>query len=159
MSTLVSQGAALLHLRDTNRYHNQILIHAARHAQENNCAAEAIKLYNLAEDYTIAVACLAPALGNTVGLASPDEKAKGNEKTAVGILRHYERWNRGRGKDRDSVVRLLRIREAMDAKNVGSCLDASYLLNPTRECLKSKILSSFPPAKLQASSDFLQYCL
>ena len=58
-------------------------------------------------------------MGNTVGLASPDEKAKGNEKTAVGILRHYERWNRGRGKDRDSVVKLLCIREAMSAKSVG----------------------------------------
>lgn len=58
-------------------------------------------------------------MGNTVGLASPDEKAKGIEKTAVEILRHYERGNRGGGKDRDAVVKLLRIREAMEAKNAG----------------------------------------
>ena len=35
------------------------------------------------------------------------------------ILRHYERGNRGGGKDRDTVVKLLKIREAMEAKNVG----------------------------------------
>jgi nuclear pore complex protein Nup93 len=109
----------LLHLQDTNEYHNQILIRAARHAQENDCTAEAIKLYNLAEDYATVVACLAQALGNTVGLASPDEKAKGIERTAVEILRHYERGNRGGGKDRDAVVKLLSIREAMEAKKAG----------------------------------------
>ena len=58
-------------------------------------------------------------MGNTVGLASPDEKAKGIEKTAVEILRHYERGNKGGGKDRDAVVKLLSIREAMEAKNAG----------------------------------------
>ena len=52
-------------------------------------------------------------------MASPDEKARGIEKTAVEILRHYERGNRGGGKDRDAVVKLLRIREAMEAKNAG----------------------------------------
>ena len=52
-------------------------------------------------------------------MASPDEKAKGIERTAVEILRHYERGNRGGGKDRDAVVKLLRIREAMEAKNSG----------------------------------------
>jgi hypothetical protein len=55
--------------------------HYARHAQENDRTAEAIKLYNLAEDYATVVACLAQALGNTVGLASLDEKAKAIEKT------------------------------------------------------------------------------
>jgi nuclear pore complex protein Nup93 len=58
-------------------------------------------------------------LGNTVGLASLDEKAKGIEKTAAEILRHYERGNKVGGKDRDAVVKLLSIREAMEAKNAG----------------------------------------
>jgi len=76
---------------------------------------------------------LAQALGNTVGLASPDEKAKGIERTAVEILRHYERGNKGGGKDRDAVVKLLRIREAMEAKNAGRpevALDVRFFFLP-----------------------------
>ena len=74
---------------------------------------------------------MAQALGNTVGLASLDEKAKAIEKTAVEILRHYERGNRGGGKDRDAVIKLLRIREAMEAKNAGRpevALDVCFYL-------------------------------
>jgi nuclear pore complex protein Nup93 len=41
------------------------------------------------------------------------------EKTASDILRHYERTNRAVGKERESVVRLLRIRDAMNAKEAG----------------------------------------
>jgi len=41
------------------------------------------------------------------------------ERTAADILRHYERTNRAVGKDRDAVTRLLRIREALDAKSAG----------------------------------------
>jgi nuclear pore complex protein Nup93 len=41
---IIEQGAAVLHLKDTNEYHNQILIRAARHAQENDRMNEAIKL-------------------------------------------------------------------------------------------------------------------
>jgi hypothetical protein len=50
---------------------------------------------------------------------SVDEKGRAIEKTAADILRHYERMNRAVGKDRDAVTRLLRIREAVDAKNAG----------------------------------------
>jgi nuclear pore complex protein Nup93 len=88
-------------------------------------------LYNLAEDYITVVACLAQALGTTVGQASPDEKARGLEKTAAEILRHYERANRAVGRERDAVVRLLRIREAVDAKNGGRpevALDVRFVL-------------------------------
>ena len=65
------------------------------------------------------VSCLAQALGNTVGLASPDENARNIERTAAEILRHYERANRAVGRERDAVVRLLRIREAIEAKSRG----------------------------------------
>jgi nuclear pore complex protein Nup93 len=41
------------------------------------------------------------------------------EQTAADILRNYERTNKAVGKDRDAVVRLLRIRDAMDAKRAG----------------------------------------
>lgn len=115
----IESGASLLRLNSAQEYHNQILIRAARHSEENDRIAEAIKLYNLAEDYTTVVACLAQALGNTVSQPSPDEKARSIEKTAAEILRHYERANRAVGKEREAVVRLLRIREALDAKNAG----------------------------------------
>lgn len=116
---IIEQGASLLHLSDSQEFRNQILIRAARHAEENDRVNEAIKLYNLAEDYATVVSCLAQALGNTVGLASPDEKARNIEKTAAEILRHYERANRAVGKEREAVVRLLRIRDAVEAKSRG----------------------------------------
>ncbi|KAJ3515637.1 hypothetical protein NLJ89_g1635 [Agrocybe chaxingu] len=118
-SGVIEQGAPLLQLRDSQEFHNQIIIRAARHSEENDRIAEAIKLYNLAEDYSTVVACLAQALGNTIAQASPDEKARNIEKTAAEILRHYERANRAVGREREAVVRLLRIREAVDAKNAG----------------------------------------
>lgn len=95
------------------------MIKAAKHSEENDRIPEAISLHNLAGNYTVVISCLAQALGNIVAQPSLDEKGKAIEKTAVGILRHFERVNRAAGKDRDAVVRLLRIREAMDAKNSG----------------------------------------
>lgn len=92
-------------------------------------------MYNLAEDYSTVVSCLAQALGNTVGLASPDEKARNIEKTAAEILRHYERANRAVGREREAVVRLLRIREAVEAKSRGRpeiALDVWLLLRTIR---------------------------
>lgn len=68
------------------------------------------------------IACLAQALGNTLSLpATGGENEKGRviEKTAVEILRHYERMNRAVGRDRDAAVKLLRVREAINAKNAG----------------------------------------
>jgi len=95
------------------------LVRAAKDSEENNRIAEAIKLYNLAGDYFTVVSCLAQALGNTIAQPTPDEKGRGIEKTAADILRHYERTNRAVGKDRDAVIRLLKIREAMNAKIAG----------------------------------------
>lgn len=106
-----------MQLQDNNLFNEHILIRAARHSEENDRVAEAIKLYNLAGDYSTVVACLAQALGNTIAQASADEKARTIEKTAADILRHYERTNRAVGKDRDAVIKLLRVREAIDAKN------------------------------------------
>jgi nuclear pore complex protein Nup93 len=118
-SGIIEQGAALLQLKDNKQFNEQILVRAAKHSEENDQISEAIKLYNLAEDYSTVISCLAQSLGNTVTQPSPDEKARAIEKTATEILWHYERLNRAVGKDREAVIRLLRIREAMDAKNVG----------------------------------------
>ena len=92
---------------------------AAKHSEENDRIPQAIKLYNLAGDYTTVISCLAQALGNTIGQPGGDEKARTVERTAADILRHYERTNRAVGKDRDAVIKLLRVREAMDAKEAG----------------------------------------
>ncbi|KAF9456680.1 nucleoporin-interacting protein NIC96 [Collybia nuda] len=118
-SGVIEQGATLLQLRDSKQFNEQILIRAAKHSEENDRISEAIKLYNLAGDYSTVISCLAQSLGNTIAQPSPDEKARSTEKTAADILRHYERTNRAVGRDRDAVIRLLRIREAMDAKNSG----------------------------------------
>lgn len=109
----------LLRLDNTQEYNEQILIRAAKHCEENDRTPEAIKLYNLAGDYTTVIACLAQALGNSIAQPSGDEKARAIEKTAADILRHYERTNRAVGKDRDAAIKLLRVREAMEAKESG----------------------------------------
>lgn len=116
---IIEQGAPLLKLDNNADYNEQILIRAAKHSEENDRITEAIKLYNLAGDYTTVITCLAHALGNTISLPSGDENARSIERTAAEILRHYERTNRAVGKDRDAVIRLLRVREAMDAKEAG----------------------------------------
>ncbi|KAG1845085.1 Nup93/Nic96-domain-containing protein [Suillus subalutaceus] len=119
-SGVIEQGAALLHLQNTAQYNEQILVRAARDSEENDRIPEAIKLYNLAGDYGTVISCLAQALGNTLAQpAGETEKGKIIERTAVEILRHYERTNRAVGKDRDAAVRLLRIREALNAKSSG----------------------------------------
>jgi nuclear pore complex protein Nup93 len=131
-SGVVEQGASLLQLKDSKQFNEQILVRAAKHSEENDRISEAIKLYNLAEDYSTVISCLAQSLGNTISQPSPDGKARALEKTAAEVLRHYERMNRAVGKDRDAVVRLLRIREAMDAKNAGRpevALDVGFSLD------------------------------
>ncbi|KAG6816414.1 hypothetical protein H0H87_006151 [Tephrocybe sp. NHM501043] len=118
-SGVIEQGANLLHLKDMKQFNEHILIRAAKHSEENDRIAEAIKLYNLAGDYDTVVACLAQALSATVAKPSPEEKDRALEKTAVDIIRHYERTNRAAGKDREAVVRLLRLREAKDQVAAG----------------------------------------
>ena len=110
----------MLHLNDNRQYNEQILVRAAKHSEENDRIPEAIKLYNLASDYSTVISCLAQALGNTISQSSGEgDKNRVIERTAADILRHYERTNRAVGKDREAVIRLLRIREALDAKSAG----------------------------------------
>ncbi|KAH0582298.1 hypothetical protein H2248_011935 [Termitomyces sp. 'cryptogamus'] len=108
------QEASLLQLKDSKQFNEQILVWAVKHSEENDRITEVIKLYNLAGNYSTVVACLAQALSNTISRPSPKEKDQALEQTAVDIIRHYERMNRAAGKDREAVVRLLRIREAKD---------------------------------------------
>jgi len=121
---VIEQHAPLLQLTNLSEYNSEILIRAAHHSEENDRIAEAIKLYNLAGDYPTVVSCLASSLGKALaqsagGAGGLDEKSRKLEQTAAEILRHYERTNRAVGKDRDAVVKLLRIREAIEAKSAG----------------------------------------
>ncbi|ETW78360.1 hypothetical protein HETIRDRAFT_325165 [Heterobasidion irregulare TC 32-1] len=129
---VIEQGAALLKLQDSRQFNEQILVRAAKHSEENDRVLEAIKLYNLAGDYKTVIVCLAQALGNTV--AQPNgggEKGKAIEQTATEIVRHYERTNRAVGKERETVIRLLRIREATNAKADGRVENALEILQST----------------------------
>jgi nuclear pore complex protein Nup93 len=107
-------------LKDTSQFNAHILVQAAQHSQKDDRIPEAIKLYNLAGEYATVISCLAQALGNTIAQPGGDgEKGRTIERTASDILRHYERTNRAVGKERESVVRLLRIRDALNAKAAG----------------------------------------
>ncbi|KAH9938956.1 nucleoporin-interacting protein NIC96 [Epithele typhae] len=130
-SGAIEQSASLLKLDDTRAYNEHILERAARASEEADRVPEAIKLYNLAGDYVTVVGVLARALGGTITQPSVDDKARAVERTAADVLRHYERTNRAVGKERDAVVRLLRVREAMDAKAAGRVEAALELMEST----------------------------
>ncbi|KAF8497062.1 nucleoporin-interacting protein NIC96 [Russula emetica] len=117
---VIEQAAPLLKLDDVNNLNAEIFVPAARQAEESDRVLQAIKLYNLAGEYTTVINSLATALGTT--LAAPGgggERARSVEAAAVDIIRHYERVGRAPGRARDAVVKLLRIREALDAKADG----------------------------------------
>lgn len=81
---------------------------------------EAIKLYNIAGAHQTVITCLAQALGEVV--AQPDgggEEGRRVEATAREIYYHYARLNRAASKERDAVYILLRVREAIVAKEAG----------------------------------------
>jgi nuclear pore complex protein Nup93 len=107
-------------LTGAKQFNEQILVQAAQQSQENDRIPEAIKLYDLAGEHSTVISCLAHALGNTINQPSGrDEKSQAIEHTAANVLRHYERMNKAVGKDRDAVIRLLRIRDALNAKVAG----------------------------------------
>ncbi|OJT04938.1 Meiotically up-regulated gene 87 protein [Trametes pubescens] len=130
-SGAIEQNAPLLKLDDTREYNEHILNRAAKSSEEADRIPEAIKLYNLAGDYTTVISVLAQALGNTLAQPSVDEKARTVERTAADVLRHYERTNRAVGRERDAVIRMLRVREAMDAKDAGRVESALELMEST----------------------------
>jgi nuclear pore complex protein Nup93 len=117
---VIEQAAPLLKLDDVRNLNAKIFVPAARQAEESDRVLQAIKLYNLAGEYTTVINSLATALGTT--LAAPGgggERARSLEAAAIDIIRHYERVGRAPGRARDAVVKLLRVREALDAKADG----------------------------------------
>ncbi|TDL28937.1 nucleoporin-interacting protein NIC96 [Rickenella mellea] len=116
----IEQMATVLMLKDGNDYNDKIVRVAAGMCEQERRTLEAIKLYNIAGAYDTVIACLAQALGECV--SQPDgggEDGKNIEATAREIYYHYSRLNRAAGKERDAVYALLRIREAMAAKEAG----------------------------------------
>src|SRR5882757_1410246 len=114
---VIEQAAPLLKLDDVRNLNAKIFVPAARQAEESDRVLQAIKLYNLAGEYTTVINSLATALGTT--LAAPGgggERARSLEAAAIDIIRHYERVGRAPGRARDAVVKLLRVREALEAK-------------------------------------------
>jgi nuclear pore complex protein Nup93 len=71
------------------------------------------------------VECLVRALGDQIseptgGISGNDtDAAEELANTAKEVLSHYERTNRARGKAREAVVKLVRIRDARVAKEQG----------------------------------------
>lgn len=117
---VIEQAAPLLKLDDVHNLNAEIFVPAARQAEESDRVLQSIKLYNLAGEYITVISSLATALGTT--LATPGgggERARSLEAAAIDIVRHYERVGRAPGRARDAVVKLLRIREALDAKADG----------------------------------------
>lgn len=116
----IEQLAPLLRLQDSSDYNDKIVRAAASMCERERRTLEAIKLYNIAGAYETVVACLAQALGECV--SQPDgggEEGQKIESTAREIYYHYSRLNRAAGKERDAVYMLLRIREAIAAKEAG----------------------------------------
>lgn len=121
----------MLKLNNAHELNAEVFVPAARQAEESDRVLQAIKLYNLAGEYTTVISSLATALGTT--LAAPGgggERARSLETAALDIIRHYERTGRAPGRARDAVVKLLRVREALDAKaegRVDRALEVSFV--------------------------------
>ncbi|EIM91909.1 nucleoporin-interacting protein NIC96 [Stereum hirsutum FP-91666 SS1] len=131
-SGVIEHFAPLLKLPSAESFNAQILIPAAQHSSSSDRPLEAIKLYNLAGDYDTVVACLAQALGASIGQPNAGgERGKAVEGTAREIVRHYVRMNRGAGQCREAVEKLLKIREAMGYKEEGRVDLALELLEST----------------------------
>ena len=117
---VIEQAAPLLKLVDVDALNTKVFVPAARQAEESDRILQAIKLFNLAGEYTTVISSLATALGATLAVpGGGGERARSLELAAVDIIRHYERMGRAPGRARDAVVKLLRVREALDAKAEG----------------------------------------
>jgi nuclear pore complex protein Nup93 len=116
----IEHGLKLLNITSTKHYKEVILLQAANQCETEQRLNEAIKLYNLADAHTTVISCLARGLGEYISeLGGGGADAKSLETLAREVLRHYDRENRANGKERDTVIQLLGIREAMDAREKG----------------------------------------
>ncbi|KZS90373.1 nucleoporin-interacting protein NIC96 [Sistotremastrum niveocremeum HHB9708] len=116
----LEHGLPLLKFKNTQDYNDHILLRAAAQSESDKRLNEAIKLYNLAGAHSTVVACLTRVLGSLISEpGGGGQEGRALERTAREVLAQYDRTNRVNGRDRDTVIRLLGIREAIDAKEGG----------------------------------------
>lgn len=110
----------LLGLKSSRQYNDAILLPAALENEKAQRLNQAITLYNLAGAHSSVVSCIGRGLGDHISEpGGGGDEAKKLEKNARDILRHYDRTNQITGRERDIVIRLLGVREAMEAKEKG----------------------------------------
>lgn len=117
---MIEQNSQLLLLKDTEDYNEKIVRAAASMCERERRTLEAIKLFNIAGAHDTVIACLAQALGEVA--LQPDgggDEGRRVEATAREIYYHYSRLNRAAGRARDAVGILLRLREAVVARDAG----------------------------------------
>ena len=142
----IERDMFLLRLGSSAEYNEQILLRAAHQSERSKRTIEAIKLYNLAGAHSTVISCLARALGEVVGepASAGGEEGEKLDATARDILSHYERTNRAAGKEKDAVRRLVKVREAMTAKNVGRLEAALEVRFPVFRCYHRLKKPRFP---------------
>ncbi|KAH8822758.1 nucleoporin-interacting protein NIC96 [Flagelloscypha sp. PMI_526] len=134
---LIEGVLPLLELKNYDQYVEEVLKLAANDSQREGRIVESVKLWNLASEYEIVVEVLAAALGNILASVYGGEggmlgeKEREIERVAGDVMRTYERMNQGAGKERDAVARLLRIRDALEAKKKGRFEYALEVLQST----------------------------
>jgi len=113
---LIEHNLLLLRLKSPAEYKSNILLPTAEQSEQSKRLLDAIKLYNLAGAHDTVIGCLTRALGDC--LSEPvgtGQEVRELESLAKNVLEHYSRRGDAVGKPREELVRLLRIREAMEA--------------------------------------------
>jgi nuclear pore complex protein Nup93 len=100
---VIEQAAPMLKPHDAQELNAEVFVPAAQQAEERDRVLQAIKLYNLAGEYTTVVSSLAIALGTTLAAPGGGERPRSLEAAAI-IIRHYERMGRAPGRVRDAAV-------------------------------------------------------
>jgi nuclear pore complex protein Nup93 len=113
---ILERSLPLLRLSSGAEYHEVILVAAADECERERKLLDAIKLYNLAGAHETVIACLTRALGDL--LSEPTgggEEGASLESLTRSILEHYSRRGEVVGAQRQDLVCLLKVREAMVA--------------------------------------------
>ncbi|KAF9507438.1 hypothetical protein BS47DRAFT_1304038 [Hydnum rufescens UP504] len=113
---ILERNLPLLRLSSAAEYHEVILVAAADECERERKLLDAIKLYNLAGAHETVIACLTRALGDL--LSEPTgggEEGASVESLTRSILEHYSRRGEVVGAQRQDLVCLLKVREAMMA--------------------------------------------
>lgn len=105
-----------MHFKSATEYNNSILLRAAEQSEEDRRLLDAIKLYNLAGSQDTVIRCLTRAIAECLFQpAAGMEEGRELDTLARGVLDHYTRRGDVLGKPREDLVKLLRVREAMEA--------------------------------------------